>query len=71
MDLKPSNLVHAIFEFCESLNSKMDPDELWTRGLSAATTCLSVKVSPLPPLMKFPSAVCAPFHLHKGSSGHF
>lgn len=61
-----------LLNWCECLNSGMDPAEMWIRWLPAATTYLPGKVSPpLLPLVKFHSIVCAPFHLHKGSHGHF
>lgn len=68
----PLTLYMPFLSCCECLNSGIDPGELWIRGLPAATTYLPGKVSPcLPPLMKFPSVVWAPFCLHKGSCGHF
>lgn len=68
----PLSLYVPFLSWCVCLNSGMDPGELWIRGLPAATTYLLGKVSPYSlHLMKFPSVVCAPFYLHKGSCGHF
>lgn len=69
---RPLTLYVSFLSWCDCLNSGMDPGELWIRGLPAANTYLPGKVSPcLLPLMKFPSVVCAPFYLHKGSCVHF